>query len=349
MGKVHLIDDREAAGDYGFYMPAEWEPHECCWMAWPHRPEYWLDQHEATKRAYVKVAHAISEFEPVKMLVSPGAYQEAKSLLGDKIRLVPMAIDQAWIRDTGPNFLVDDEGGIAGSSWQFNSWGGNYRHYANDALIGDRLLNSMGLSHFTSDIYAEGGGISIDGCGTVLTTESCFLNPNRNPNYSKEDIEQELCRTLGARKVIWLPGDPTETETDGHVDGIAAFVRPGVVLLEMPANRDDAERWATHEANLAALTGQTDAEGRELQIEFIVEAYDAVGEGDMYCRSYINSYLANGGVVMPSYGIESDEKAKAVYQKLYPERRIIQVPAHAIFIAGGGIHCITQQQPAAKT
>ncbi|BFM18438.1 agmatine deiminase family protein [Maricurvus nonylphenolicus] len=344
MGFPPVIDSFDSPADFGFYMPAEWSQHERCWMVWPHDGSYWMGRHDEVKKAYAAVAKAIRQFEPVSMLVSPSAYDEARELLGPAIELIELATDQAWLRDTGPNFLVNAVGELAGSSWQFNAWGDKYRHYANDALIGERILSTLGLANFTSPIYAEGGAVIVDGLGTVITTESCLLNKNRNIDFTKKEVEAELCRSLGAKKVIWLPGDKYEVETDGHVDGMLMYARPGVVLMGKPSNRN-SPLYPCFQENYQALEGQTDAQGNPLQIVFIDIAEEADASGEKYCTSYVNSYLANGGVVMPRYGIHADERAKAVFAELFPERRIIQVDIDPIAIGGGGIHCITQQQP----
>ena len=204
--------------------------------------------------------------------------------------------------------------------------------------------STAGARNFTSPIYAEGGGISVDGEGTVLTTEQCFLNPNRNPAFTREEVEAELCRTLGAEKFIWLVGDPDDDETDGHVDGIAAFVRPGLVLVER-APASDKHRRAVSDANIRALEGQTDAAGRPLELAFVEEAEYTEEDGDIYCKSYVNSYIVNGAVIMPDYAIPTDDKAARAYAELFPDRVIERLPIHSIAIGGGGIHCITQQQP----
>jgi agmatine deiminase len=195
-------------------------------------------------------------------------------------------------------------------------------------------------------MVAEGGGITVDGEGTVITTESCFLNANRNPTLSKAEVSAELCRTLGARKVIWLPGDVEETETDGHVDGTAAFVAPGVVLVEI--NNDETDpHYSVCQNNLAAMQGQTDAKGRKIKIETIQEGSYHPDEWNGGCSSYINAYLANGAVIVPGYDQARDAEAVESWQRIYPDREIVQVQINAIALGGGGIHCITQQQPSA--
>ena len=329
--------------DHGFYMPAEWTPHTCCWMAWPCREGLWSDD-AATMNDYANVANAIARFEPVKMLVPRRKLGDARRLLGDGVEIIEMAIDDSWARDSGPNFLVGGER-LAGSDWVFNAWGGKYVPFDQDALMAERILDLAGADRFPSWLVAEGGGITIDGEGTVITTESCFLNTNRNPGRTRKEIEDELCRTLGAEKVIWIPGDPEETETDGHVDGIAAFIEPGRVLVEVNPDETDPH-YPVGVANTNALTGQTDARGRTLEIEFIDEGVYHEGVWNGGCSSYINSYLANGAVIVPAYGYDRDPAVIETYTRLYPDREIVQVPIESLALGGGGIHCVTQQQPA---
>jgi agmatine deiminase len=331
--------------ELGFYMPAEWAPHSCCWMAWPCRPGLWPDD-DATAQEYANVANAIARFEPVRMLAPANKAKQARSLLGENTEVIELPIDDSWARDSGPNFLLNQEGELAGSCWVFNAWGNKYQPYDQDAEMGSRILKLVGATEFSSRLTAEGGGITVDGERTVITTDSCFLNANRNPDWSRAGVEAELCRTLGAEKVIWLPGDPEETETDGHVDGVAAFIGPGRVLLEVNSDPSDPH-YPVGQKNLAALRGQTDARGRELEIEFIEEGPWHSDVWDEGCGSYINSYLANGAVIVPGYGYEQDRRAVETFQRLFPQREVVQVYIGNIAQGGGGIHCITQQQPAA--
>ena len=344
------MSDKTLSGnpkDQGFYMPAEWVEHSACWMAWPSRAGLWANQ-ESIQREYAEVANTIARFEPVKMLVPANKLAAAKALLGPGVHIVEMQIDDSWARDSGPNFLVNTAGELAGSTWKFNAWGNKYSPHDQDALMGERILQLAGAPRYTSSMICEGGAITVDGEGTVITTESCLLNPNRNPNMSRAEIEAELLRTLGAEKVIWLPGDPEETETDGHVDGVAAFIEPGRVLMEINSDRTDPH-YEVGQRNLAAMKGQKDARGRELQLEFIEEGHYHPDVWNGGCISYINAYLANGAVIVPGYGYgDRDPLAIETYQRLYPHREIVQVFIGHIAQGGGGIHCITQQQPAAR-
>ena len=330
--------------DDGFYMPAEWARHTCTWMAWPCRKGMWSDE-QATRRSYADVANTIARFEPVKILMQSRHVDDARGLLGDNVEIITMEIDDSWARDTGPNFLINNKGELAGSCWEFNAWGNKYDPYDQDALIGSRILEIEKARIYPSELIAEGGGITVDGEGTIITTECCFPNSNRNPDWSRQEIEDELCRTLGAEKVIWIPGDVEEVETDGHIDGAAAFIKPGVVLLEIASDPSDP-RYYVGQQHIAALTGQVDAKGHSLQLEFIYEgSYDNV-KSTKDCRSYINSYLANDAVIVPGYGdSKRDQIAVDTFQRLFPEREIVQVQIEAIAEGGGGIHCITQQQP----
>ena len=328
----------------GFYMPGEWAEHSCCWMAWPCREGLWANT-EGTQRTYADVANAIARFEPVKMLAPAHKLEAARALLNDGVEIIELSIDDSWARDSGPNFLVNAAGELAGSTWEFNAWGGKYDPYDQDALMGSRILELAGVREYPSKLIAEGGGITVDGEGTVITTETCFLNKNRNPNWTREEVEAELCRTLGAEKVIWIPGDVTDTETDGHVDGIAAFIEPGRVLVEVNFDKTDPH-YEIGQINAAALKNQKDAKGRELQLEFIQEGIYHPGVWNGGCSSYVNSYLANGAIIISGYGYDRDGAAIETYRSLYPEREVVQVQINDIAVGGGGVHCITQQQPA---
>lgn len=333
----------KSPADYGFRMPAEWEPHERTWMMWPCRAVVWPNINK-TKKEYVKVAQAIREFEPLTMVVNPEDESEAREMLGNNIDILVAPIDDSWARDAGPNFLINDKGQLAGSAWTFNAWGESYATFDNDNAIGEKILASTGAAAFISTLIAEGGGVLVDGEGTVITSETCFLNPNRNPGWTKGEVEKELLRTLGASKVIWVPGNADEDETNGHIDGLAQYIRPGVVLAEV--TYDMEHPWYDiMQDNIRALSGQTDAKGRPIDIVYIEDAHGCKTIGETFCTSYLNSLIVNGAVIMPKYGVPADERARAVYQGLFPDRKIVQLEINNIAVGGGGIHCITQQQP----
>ena len=330
--------------DLGFRMPAEWAPHARCWMAWPSRPEVWGERFEAVCLAYGEVARAIRRFEPVTMIVPPGAEEQAAAICGAGIDILAIPIDDSWSRDSGPTFLVDGRGAVAGTSWRFNAWGGKYTPYTDDDRLAGRLLDHLGLPCFEAPLTLEGGAIHCDGEGTLLTTESCLLNPNRNPGLDKAEAERLLRAYVGVERVVWLPGDPDEHETDGHVDGIACFARPGLAIVEMPSDPGVPHAPIMRE-NRRALELARDAKGRALEIVEIRDAGGYEDADDRFCRSYINFYLANGGLVMPSYGLASDDAIAETLRPLFPGREVVRVPIAEIAVGGGGIHCITQQQP----
>jgi agmatine deiminase len=324
--------------------PGEFEPHAKTWMAWPHRQDLYGTRLADMQRAYADVAKAIAQFEPVSMVAHPEHTKSARTLLGDGIEIVALPIDDCWIRDSGPTFLTRADGGLAGVSWRFNAWGRKHEPFdADDALAG-RVLAYEEAEMFRSFLHCEGGSLACDGDGTLIVTETSLLHPNRNPGLSKAWVELELLRMLNVEKVVWLPGDPLDLETDGHVDGMCCFVRPGVVMFEY--NPDPADLHGRILAdNLAALKSQTDARGRSFEVIPIPEAYDVEATSEVFARSYINFALANGGVVMPTFGRPSGEEAKAAVAKAFPDRRIVTVDVGAVVPAGGAIHCITQEQP----
>lgn len=327
----------------GFRMPAEWEAHERTWMMWPSRPEVWDDMDE-TCRNYTAVAHSIREFEPLTMLVRPGDVVQARSMLGADVDLVEHPIDDSWARDAGPCFLTNARGEKAGVSFRFNAWGGKYHPYDGDDSASGAISAAAGVQSFQSKLIAEGGAVSVDGQGTILTTDSCLPNANRNPDWPRDQIEAELKEMLGGDKVIWLPGNVEETETDGHVDGIAIFIAPGAVLIEDEGPVDNP--WhAINRANIEAMQGQTDANGRPIKLVRIPEASGDHSDHELFCRSYVNAYLCNGGVILPKYGVPEDDYVREVFEEYLPGRRVAQVSIPSIAIGGGGIHCITQQEP----
>ena len=279
------------------------------------------------------------------MLALPRDADDARRLCGEKVFVLNADLDDSWTRDMGPNFVVNDAGELAASVFQFNAWGKKYEPWQNDAAIGHRIAEYLGVPTFSAPIFMEGGGINVDGEGTLLTSEQCVLHENRNPGLTKENAERVFCDSLGVKKVLWVPGDPEDTETDGHIDGLACFVETGKVLVEIcPA--EGTERCDNLQKNLDALRGATDAKGRELEVVVIEEAHEADRSNDIFCSSYINFYIANGGIVMPCFGIDRDEDARQNITALFPDREVVQVNIDDIAIGGGGIHCITQQQPA---
>jgi agmatine deiminase len=312
-------------------------------MAWPARTSMWPEL-EKTWQNYADVAHAIRQFEPLTMLVPPPLVAQARNYLGTDIDIFEIPIDDSWARDSGPNFVVSTEGDIAGVCFRFNAWGEKYKPFDQDAQMAGRILERAKVRAVESALVAEGGGLCVDGEGTLLTTTTCFPNANRNPQWSRDEIEAELKSTLGAEKVIWLPGDPLDNETDGHVDGIAAFSQPGKIIIEASSEPGDPRK-PFFDSLRQQLERETDAQGRRLELLELPEAPEDCAIGDRFCLSYVNFYIANGAVIAPAYGIALDDEVKECLQSYFPGREIVQVRIDHIAEGGGGIHCITQQQP----
>ncbi|WP_329128017.1 agmatine deiminase family protein [Streptomyces sp. NBC_01465] len=333
-------------------MLAEWFPHERTWMAWP-GPNPTFDNAAGlaeAREAWAAVARAVRAYEPVTMVVGPGQSEGARALLGADVELVERELDDAWMRDIGPTFVTDGAGQLAAVDWTFNGWGAQeWARWEHDAKIGAYVADLAGVETHSSRLVNEGGAIHVDGEGTVLLTETVQLGPERNPDWSREEVEAEIHARLGTTKAIWLPrgltGDYGEFGTRGHVDIVAAFARPGVVVAHVqpdPAHPD-------HElckGIVAQLRAETDAKGRPLEVvEVPAPTVLKDEDGEWVDYSYINHYLCNGGVVLCGFDDPRDEEAAEIFRGLFPDRTVTLVDARTIFAGGGGIHCITQQQP----
>ncbi|KAJ4777668.1 Agmatine deiminase [Rhynchospora pubera] len=363
----------------GYCMPAEWEYHERCWIGWPERPDNWRDNAGPAQKVFADVAFAISKFEPVTLCVSSAQYEKVYSLMNNKpsIRVVEMSVNDSWFRDIGPTFVrrrmessLSNEGWVAGVDWQFNCWGGPeegcYDDWSLDSLVAKKILEIEKKPRFHHKMVLEGGSIHVDGEGTCITTEECLLNPNRNPEMTKEDIENELKQYLGVETVIWLPrGLFGDEDTNGHVDNMCCFIKPGAVLLSWIDDPSDQQHERSLEA-LSILSGSTDAKGRRIEVVKIhvpgplymteEEAQGLVDKGHAIPReagtrlpaSYVNFYIANNGIVAPKFGdTKRDHEAYAVLREAFPNHEVVMVEgAREIVLGGGNIHCITQQQPA---
>ena len=335
-----------------WFMPAEWSAHAATWMVWPHNQQLWEKGWGVTlaqvQSDFARVANAIARFEPVKLVVDPTARASAAALCGANIELIELAVDDSWCRDSGPSFVCHPRHGVAGVSWRFNAWGGKSAH-ARDETLGRRVLQHLELECFATRLCNEGGAIHVDGQGTLITTESVLLNPNRNPGMSKVEIEDIFARLLGVKKTVWLPGDPdhvTGDMTDGHVDGVCAFARPGALLVDATHDHTSVYAEVVRE-NRRALALASDAQGRRFELIDLHDASDAAeASAEVFCASYTNFYLANGAVIMPAYGIAADDEAAQVLAKAFPGREVVPVPINHLAHGGGGVHCITQQQPA---
>ncbi|MER5886269.1 agmatine deiminase family protein [Streptomyces sp. NPDC001941] len=330
-----------------FRMPAEWAPHEGCLMAWPTRADLWDGVLDAAKREYAEVARAIARFEPVTMVAPPGSADDARAHCGEDVTVVELPLDDSWFRDSAPLFVLDDDGRRAGVDFRFNAWGRKHHPYDSDDRVSALLLEHLGVERIASDMVLEGGALTVDGEGTLITTEQCLLHPNRNPDLTRERIEAELKARLGVEKVVWLPyGGLLDTETDGHVDGVCAFAAPGKVVVSLPDDPGHPDH-ARMRANRAVLEHTTDARGRTFEVVEVPQTAYAEVAGAPVEVSYLNYYVANGGVVVPVAGVPQDAAALEVIASAYPDRKVVGVPAPVVAWGGGGVHCITQQVPAA--
>jgi agmatine deiminase len=301
---------------------------------------------EAARGAFARVAHAIRRFEPVTMVVRPEDMAGAMAALAADIAVLAMPLDDSWMRDVGPSFVVDAGGRLAGIHWRFNGWGGKHLPHEKDAALAAGILAHLRLPRHEAPMVLEGGAIAVDGEGTALATEQCLLNPNRNPGMTRGDMEEALHAYLGVRKVIWLGEGLPEDETDGHVDNVACFAGPGTVLLAVAD--DGADPYAGVAAdNRRRLASARDAGGGAVTVVPVPTPEPRPdAKGRRLPMSYLNFYLANGGVVVPAFGSPRDGAALDAIARAFPGRRAVQVPALDIVRGGGGIHCITREQPA---
>lgn len=335
-------------------MPAETEPHERLWMAFP-RPNatFGSVQPAEASAAWAAVANTVVTFEPVTMLVDPVSLPTARRLLDPAIDVVEQELDDAWLRDTGPTFVLDGDGRLGAVDWSFNGWGDHeWSAWAKDGLVGAAVGSAAGAEVIPSLLVNEGGGIHVDGEGTVLLTETVQLDPRRNPFADRARVEAELARTIGASHAIWLPRGLTRDDgrfgTSGHVDICATFPSPGRVLLH--EQRDPGHPDHAVSATLrATLERAVDAAGRSLEI-VPLPAPETLRDAEGFVDwSYVNHVVVDGGVIACGFGEErADAAARDVLAEAYPGRQVVSVDARGIFAYGGGIHCITQQQPVAR-
>ncbi len=357
--------DTTPAAD-GFHMPGEFEPHGGCWMLWPERPDVWRLGGKPAQQAFASVAAAIATSEPVTVGASRQSYAAARALLPAAVRVVEMSSDDAWMRDVGPTFVANEVGDLRGVDWRFNAWGGKkgglYKNWECDERVAQKVLEIERRDRYVAPLVMEGGAIHVDGQGTVVTTEECLLNANRNASLDIGSIEILLHEYLGATTVIWLGKGVPNDETNGHVDELCCFVKPGVVLLTWTDDKRDPLYPICRDAERRLLESR-DARGKKIQVHRLlqpgplrVSKKEAAGikrargtmprrAGDRLPASYVNCYIGNGVIVMPLLDQRYDAEVAKRLQALFPRRRIIGVEAREILLGGGGIHCITQQVP----
>lgn len=364
---MKIIRDSVPSAD-GFRMPGEYEPHEGCIMIFPERSDSWQYGGYAARKAFVRVAEAIAESEKVTVAAGAGQYDNARAMLPNYIRVVEMSSNDAWARDYGPTFVINDSGAVRGIDWGFNAWGGLYDGlyfpWDQDNRMARKFCDLLEKDVYDKrDFILEGGSVHVDGEGTCMVTESCLLSRGRNPGLTKTEIEKVLREYLNVTAVLWLPRGIYQDETNEHVDNICAFTAPGEVVLAWTDRKEDPQ-YALSKACLDYLENAEDAKGRRLKIRKLplpgpvtvteeeCRGLDACWDepartpGERLAASYVNFYIANKSIVMPGFGDPADREAKDILQELFPDRKVVQIYARDILIGGGNIHCITQQIPA---
>ncbi|HLT02450.1 MAG TPA: agmatine deiminase family protein [Geminicoccaceae bacterium] len=330
----------------GFAMPPEWAPHSRCWMAWPCRSELWGERMTAARRAFAELAKAIAAYEPVTVLARPDLTAEASLHCGQGISVLPLDYDDTRIRDTAPSFLLDRTGSLAGVDWRYDGYGGRAPAFEQDARLAEAICARLDVPRFVAPIVLEGGGVQVDGEGTALVCAASVLDPKRNPGLGRAEIERALSDYLAVDKVIWLEHGFDGDVTGGHVDDVARFVRPGVVMVLTCRDQADAN-FAAFQDNLERLRGAQDAAGRELEvIEVEQPAPRSHPEGYRLTTSYLSFYLANGAVLVPMFDDAKDNAAYAAINAAFADRRAIQIDAGDLAYAGG-IHALVREQPVA--
>ena len=328
-------------------MPDEADPHRRTWMAFGATRRIWGSELlPEVQRNLATIALAIAEYEPVSMLVRPADRNAAGKLMGSAVELIGCPLDDLWIRDSGPVFVVNEAGDRAGIDFNFNGWGAKQAFDA-DAEVADFVTERAGVRGIETDLVLEGGGIEVDGHGTAIITESCVLNSNRNPGVSRSVCEAELKQLLGLRKIIWLPGIKGKDITDGHTDFYARFAKPGVVIAGYEPDTGVFDHAVT-KRHLEILRAATDAGGKHLQV-VVLEGPGTIREkfaSDSFAAGYVNFYVCNGAVIAPEFGdAKADTAARDGLERAFPRRKVVQLNVDGLAAGGGGIHCTTQQEP----
>ena len=338
----------------GYRMPAEWEPHEATWLSWPHNRETWPGNFDPVPRIFADIVAALHEHEEVRILAGSRELEEsaraelrARGCESPSVRFLRIPTNDAWMRDHGPIFVVHAERGVAITDWEYNAWGGKYPPYDLDDSVPSRLNETLRMPAFRPGIVLEGGSIDVNGRGTLLTTESCLLNPNRNPGLTRRQIEDKLLEHLGARKVLWLGDGIAGDDTDGHVDDLTRFVGPSTVVSAIEDDPAD-ENYRTLRDNLARLRGMKDEAGRPLEVVPLPMPPAIYCDDHRLPASYANFYIGNGAVLVPVFGHRRDDVACETLARLFPGRRIVPIACTGLVWGLGAVHCVTQQQPAAR-
>ena len=345
--------------DLGFYMPAEWRRHSGTWLTWPKDPLTWPDRVPQVEQIYLQMMAALAPHERVNLLVDDENTEESVRMRctfpgQQNISFHRILTVDSWIRDYGPNFLLNDKGELAYNDFIFNAWGNKYEELKRDNTIPSRLEQLLGIPRFEPGIVLEGGAIDVNGAGCVLTTEQCLLNPNRNPHLTRAQIEQHLKDYLGVVKVLWLKEGIVGDDTDGHIDDIARFVSAETIVCAVEDDPADAN-YEILQDNLRRLREMTDMRGNRFRIValpmpgFVAGSQDATDRNlERLPASYANFYIANEVVLAPVFGHANDERAVGILQTLFGSRRIVPINCEPLVWGMGTIHCVTQQQPGSE-
>jgi agmatine deiminase len=332
--------------DEGFYMPPEWSKHARTFMEWPVKEALWPEPFTEILPVFADIVKQIATFEPVTLIVRPELAAQAASFCGPDVGLLPVVHNDSWMRDNGPTFLVNSSGELAGINWIFDGWGGKFPA-EDDNQVASNVLKHFNIRCIDVPIVMEGGSFHVDGEGTLLTTEECLLNPNRNPHLSREEIENTLKHYLNVSRIIWLKRGWSGDDTDGHIDNLACFAKPGVIVSQVCLDPNDPNYEISKE-NMQILKSATDARGRSFEI-IPIEQPPAQMYGDMRLTvCYLNFYFVNGGLILPLFGgtaTATDQAAQKTLQKIFPDRRIATINGTIIARGGGNVHCLTQQMP----
>ncbi|MFB7514871.1 agmatine/peptidylarginine deiminase [Streptomyces sp. NPDC056144] len=338
---------KAAAGT--FRVPVEDVRHTRTWMAFPDSTAIWGNALGGVQADIARIARTIARYEPVSLCANPGSAAKARSLCGPTVTvLTSIPVDDCWMRDTGPVFRTDGRGGLDAVGLNFNGWGGKQAH-SRDARVAQRIAAHVGVPYTSADLVGEGGAIEQDGAGTLMATRSSLLNRNRNPGMSQRDLEAAMCDAYGASKVIWFDGVYGQDITDDHVDATSRFLSHGEALVQMPIPADNDAYAKDARKQYQVLTAATTARGRTMDVMRLQGPdYNRIRSGNRdFLASYANFYLCNDAVVSAQFGDRrADEAAKATLARLYPDRVIEQIDIDRLGTGGGGIHCVTQQQPA---
>jgi len=340
-------------------MPAEWEPHSATWLSWPHKHESWPGRFERVPSVFVEIVRQLGGSEPVHINVADAAMQsEVEGLLGragvrlEQVRFFPIPTDDAWCRDHGPTFVTRATSGsapggteLAVVDWGYNAWGGKYPPFDLDDQVPRLIAGALDIRRFDPEMVLEGGSIDVDGRGTLLTTESCLLNPNRNPHLTRGEIERRLEEFLGVERILWLGEGIAGDDTDGHVDDLARFAGERTIVAVSEEDPADENYRPLHD-NLTRLRSMRDRSGRPFEIVTLPMPAPTHIEGQRVPASYANFYVANSVVLLPLYDAKTDRRALETLGRVFPTRRVAGIDCRDLVWGLGAVHCVTQQQPA---